>query len=263
MILDHAKFSSPQLFTSSQVLVHQVHEKRIPWEIERLRLAYPNLIKAIDSTNILWHNGTITRYAEGKNQLVLLFKTPPTYTEMLLFYPIRNFESDRIKQWFAPSEARATYLSIFKEMYGKTPNQVWNNLRLVRFMPKTLNLRLRFNKMNGAADALEAVGRELDRLPPNFRRYLVGSTTYIQRSIHGTQLTSLHSLGIAIDLNPRFGNYWRWDVQATRQTNLRPKNRIPIEIVQIFEKHGFLWGGRWYFYDTLHFEYRPELFINP
>ena len=28
----------------------------------------------------------------------------------------------------------------------------------------------------------------------------------------------------------------------------------------IFEKYGFVWGGRWYHYDTMHFEYRPELF---
>ncbi len=40
------------------------------------------------------------------------------------------------------------------------------------------------------------------------------------------------------------------------------KNRIPAEIVAIFEKHGFIWGGRWYHYDTMHFEYRPEL-IGP
>jgi hypothetical protein len=23
--------------------------------------------------------------------------------------------------------------------------------------------------------------------------------------------------------------------------------------------HGFIWGGYWYHYDTMHFEYRPEL----
>ena len=33
---------------------------------------------------------------------------------------------------------------------------------------------------------------------------------------------------------------------------------IPKEIVDIFEKHGFIWGGRWSHYDTMHFEYRPE-----
>jgi hypothetical protein len=26
-----------------------------------------------------------------------------------------------------------------------------------------------------------------------------------------------------------------------------------------FEAEGFIWGGRWYHYDTMHFEYRPEL----
>ena len=31
------------------------------------------------------------------------------------------------------------------------------------------------------------------------------------------------------------------------------------EIVDIFERHGFIWGGKWYHYDTMHFEHRPEL----
>jgi hypothetical protein len=40
------------------------------------------------------------------------------------------------------------------------------------------------------------------------------------------------------------------------------KNQIPLEIVKIFEKYGFIWGGRWYHYDTMHFEYRPELLLD-
>ncbi|MEJ2663631.1 MAG: M15 family metallopeptidase, partial [Spirochaetia bacterium] len=28
-----------------------------------------------------------------------------------------------------------------------------------------------------------------------------------------------------------------------------------------FEKYGFIWGGKWYHYDTMHFEYRPELLV--
>ena len=30
-------------------------------------------------------------------------------------------------------------------------------------------------------------------------------------------------------------------------------------IVDVFERNGFIWGGKWYHYDTMHFEYRPEL----
>jgi hypothetical protein len=41
---------------------------------------------------------------------------------------------------------------------------------------------------------------------------------------------------------------------------VRWENRIPQFIVDAFEAEGFIWGGRWYHYDTMHFEYRPELF---
>ena len=37
------------------------------------------------------------------------------------------------------------------------------------------------------------------------------------------------------------------------------KNQIPQAIVDAFEAEGFAWGGRWYHYDTMHFEWRPEL----
>jgi hypothetical protein len=37
---------------------------------------------------------------------------------------------------------------------------------------------------------------------------------------------------------------------------------MPLEIIDIFERHGFIWGGKWYHYDTMHFEYRPELLIK-
>ena len=43
-------------------------------------------------------------------------------------------------------------------------------------------------------------------------------------------------------------------------TQERWRNRFPQAIVDAFEAEGFIWGGRWYHYDTMHFEYRPELF---
>ena len=67
----------------------------------------------------------------------------------------------------------------------------------------------------------------------------------------------MHSFGNAIDINIKFSNYWLNDLKAKGHLNY--KNVIPLEIVKIFEKHGFIWGGKWYHYDTIHFEYRPEL----
>ena len=37
------------------------------------------------------------------------------------------------------------------------------------------------------------------------------------------------------------------------------RNNYPQEIVELFEKHGFIWGGKWSHFDLMHFEYRPEL----
>ncbi len=76
--------------------------------------------------------------------------------------------------------------------------------------------------------------------------------TFNARNIAGTDRPSAHSYGIAIDLNDALSDYWRWSKSGWR-------NRIPQAIVDAFEAEGFIWGGRWYHFDTMHFEYRPEL----
>ena len=74
---------------------------------------------------------------------------------------------------------------------------------------------------------------------------------------------SAHSYGIAIDINVKMSDYWLWANKGKGETaKILYKNRIPLELVRVFEKHGFVWGGRWYHYDTMHFEYRPEQLAN-
>ena len=66
--------------------------------------------------------------------------------------------------------------------------------------------------MNDANVQLEAVSRELDNLPDNLKKYLtrLGGTFY-WRVIAGTSRLSMHSFGIAIDINTDYSNYWQWD----------------------------------------------------
>jgi len=93
-----------------------------------------------------------------------------------------------------------------------------------------------------------------------FKKYIVNPDgVYNFRKISGTNRLSTHSFAIAIDLNKEYSNYWLWDKKGK---NIEYKNKIPLEIVKIFEKYGFIWGGRWYHYDTMHFEYRPELLLD-
>ena len=90
---------------------------------------------------------------------------------------------------------------------------------------------------------------------------------YNWRYIAGTRARSYHSYGAAIDLIPRrYGRrfpYWRWaaDAGITDWWSIPFTRRwmVPYEIVEAFEQEGFIWGGKWLYFDTMHFEYRPEL----
>ena len=92
---------------------------------------------------------------------------------------------------------------------------------------------------------------------PALRAYLVDlGGTFVWRTIAGTTRPSAHSYGVSLDLNPKRSHYWRWQRPPGPP---RWQNQIPQTIVDAFEAEGFIWGGRWYHYDTMHFEYRPEL----
>ena len=112
-----------------------------------------------------------------------------------------------------------------------------------------------------AATAAAALERVRDALAtrPDLKRYLAPSAgTFNWRKVAGAANMSVHSFGAAIDLNTKYADYWVW--AGGKPGNVPSHaNRYPMEIVAAFEAEGFIWGGRWYHYDTMHFEYRPEL----
>ena len=112
--------------------------------------------------------------------------------------------------------------------------------------------RLRFTGRYGAAEALRRVSEALDN-HPEWAPYLKGASTLNWRKISGTNRLSAHSFGIAIDIHVEHADYWRWSKSGDY------RNRIPEGLVAVFEQNGFIWGGRWSHFDTMHFEYRPEL----
>ena len=97
---------------------------------------------------------------------------------------------------------------------------------------------------------------EIELLPAEIKRFAHTSAgAFNCRTVKDTGKRSMHAYGAAIDLNTKFADYWLWNKAGYR-------NRIPFEIVAIFERHGFIWGGKWGHFDTMHFEYRPELLID-
>lgn len=124
------------------------------------------------------------------------------------------------------------------------------------------------------AEPLKTVNKNLEilsEIDPGVKRFIEELNElagYNWREIAGTQSRSYHSYGIAIDLVPKsFGGrhtYWRWALQQTDEwyaIAYEQRWMVPLQIVNIFEQEGFLWGGKWFFFDTMHFEYRPEILI--
>ena len=89
---------------------------------------------------------------------------------------------------------------------------------------------------------------------------------YNWRNIAGTLRRSYHSYGVAVDLVPAsYGGkwaYWLWaaesGVDEWWKLNMNERLAVPQPVVDAFESEGFIWGGKWLFFDNLHFEYRPE-----
>ncbi|MDR0324148.1 MAG: M15 family metallopeptidase [Treponema sp.] len=88
------------------------------------------------------------------------------------------------------------------------------------------------------------------------------------RNIAETQSRSYHAYGLAVDIIPRsYGGretYWLWaSGRRTDWWNISYNERYhpPQAVIKAFENYGFVWGGKWAYFDTMHFEYRPEVLI--
>jgi hypothetical protein len=101
---------------------------------------------------------------------------------------------------------------------------------------------------------------KLEGLPDRLNALLIPSAgTYNCRVVADTGLPSMHASGAAIDISMAQSDYGIW-AKGKAGATIPYRNRIPFEIVGIFEAEKFIWGGKWYYFDTMHFEYRPEMF---
>ena len=148
----------------------------------------------------------------------------------------------------------------FHKMYGDCRrNEVPAQLAPVAWLPKKKGGMLQITRINGVDKKLSLVSDELDALPASFDKFLLPvAGGYNCRPIAGTSRPSAHGTGTAVDIAVKHAHYWRWS-KPDADNRYPYRNAVPPEIVRVFEKHGFIWGGKWYHYDTMHFEYRPEI----
>ena len=223
--------------------------------LARLKAAYPDVIKAYDETQLILKSGASLPISDGRiDKSFDELLDNPDIDDMFAFdYPagVKPVAPD-----LNVDPGRIRVETLFRAIYGDCRNgDVTPKMRKVAWFGGSVSITTR----NGADRALEAVTRDLAKLPKAMVKYLTPSAgTYNCRPIAGTDRMSMHAYGASIDINTKYSNYWRWS-KPGKDGKIAWTNQIPKEIVDVFERHGFIWGGRWYHYDTMHFEYRPEL----
>jgi hypothetical protein len=221
-----------------------------------LARAYPDRIAASDGAEIVWRDGTRQKIgpAEAGKPFDRLL-TEATVGDMFrLAYPKGAPLAPPAKDL---DPGRFRNKEFFDRLYGDChKGEVEKSLVAVTWLPKSWGRTVLIAPE--AAEALRQVSAEIDALPPAIKRAAYPTAgTYACRGVADKGQPSMHAYGAAIDLNLTYSNYWLWDTSGKAEPVWR--NRMPREIVDAFERHGFIWGGRWYHYDTMHFEYRPEL----
>nr|WP_242960874.1 M15 family metallopeptidase [Clostridium peptidivorans] len=230
-------------------------------DILSLMMAYPEYIVGVETRE----NKKVYLIMKSGKRIIYDDKTAKNFEQKLANpdlqdmmeqeYPLTPIKSLMPKN---QDPGRGRVYSLLSEVYGGTRNKVESNLVNVN-----VGNYSRFNKNNKAAEELKKVMQELMPIAQKNSKVAASlfpsSGTYNYRVISGTGRLSPHAFGIAIDLARDSRDYWQW---ASEKQGAERIASYPQEIVDVFEKHNFIWGGKWYHFDILHFEYRPEIILK-
>lgn len=224
--------------------------------LDDLVRAYPDQLASHDESDLVWRDGTRQNVSDDKPNKSFdeKLRNASILDQLSLPYP-----KGPLKKPPGPQDdpGRFRNSEFFDRMYGNCDmGETRKHLTRVKWLPRSGGGSVEVTTVNGVADKLRAISEELERLPAETKRIAHPSAgAFNCRTVKDTGKRSMHAYGAAIDLNTNFADYWLWSKAGYR-------NRIPDDIVAIFERHGFIWGGKWRHFDTMHFEYRPELLLD-
>ena len=246
--------------------------------------AYPRRVEKAEFRNNDWAvlmRGVWYYYAGGKLLPEEVLDRADEYSPVVFY----SYQSE-LPPWMEPSPEQAAR---FREM--SSGNRLWNLRQRSLFFFDALWRARNRNEAYERVKSIRFLGHPvmvhyaiLEELSLVEERILAAAKTDSQvrswvnninvtegwgwRNVSGTRSRSYHSYGVAVDILPKsFGGketYWQWAADKKKEWwNIPYKDRYhpPDAVIRAFESYGFVWGGKWAFFDTMHFEYRPEVFI--
>ena len=257
----------------------QIFKDAYPWvkfkcQFDEAEKDWKINIKAENRKGILyWADGKFLPKEELKNKDLyspFLYRYPKEIPDPKDFTTedverIRNFSNPKNR-----TEGKGTPPFLYDVIYDcKSRIAVESHIKSFSFLGK------RSNPHEYTHKALEKVEKDIleaaktDEEIKTFIEKLDSADSYSWRSISDSGNRSFHSLGLAFDILPKGWKtknlYWAWRRDLDKENwMLLPLDRRwmpPQKVIEIFESHGFLWGGKWIIWDNMHFEYRPEVIL--
>lgn len=138
---------------------------------------------------------------------------------------------------------------LMKSIYGSTQAEVEANLTTINFQGHQVKVHKK------AAGQFQAVDQQITALNTGYKIREIGTYDWRPKNNgSGTSELSLHSFGIAMDIN--------WDTNGFGNAGVGPSGQhdIPDSWIQAFKNNGFGWGGDWSgspaSKDFMHFQYQ-------
>lgn len=252
---------------SVAVAADSVHQEEDP-RVVALVQAYGALLDSVTSAEgdvVFFAGGRAVHFQDGR----LLGRDELEQAEDFSsqFYP---YSFEPLSEPPVLTEGLAHSTALQEILFGTTETQIRRHCTSVTF----LDHRMFVNSIS--VESLRAVEEEIrdaaagDPAVAAWIRELQITYSFITRDVAGSDGRSLHGWGLAVDLVPAsYGGkhvYWRW----SRVFNRQSWHEIPVSarwsppqpVIEAFERHGFVWGGKWPRFDTIHFEYRPEIALH-
>lgn len=260
-----------------------VYSEKAPEIFIALLLAYPDKVQGIEkhegdwsilinNQRLYWADGRILPHELlGDKQRYRPYRFHPYPVQLPPIRQLNPEERERIDAVITLQESRQDLRNqeLFKSLWGmNTFAESEDTVKSIRFLGKKTRvhpdlidkLQAVENRILQAASINPAVQKWIDNLS--------SADAYVWRKIAGSANRSMHSFGIAIDLIPKKYRgkniYWRWSKLRYPEWWLVPYDERyspPQEVIDAFEAELFVWGGKWLFFDQIHFEYRPEYYF--
>ncbi len=247
--------------------------------MKALFAAYPRQIERVEFRNgdwALYLRGNWFYYAGGRILPENLLGSASSINPQ----PFYNYQKE-LPAWKTPTAEEAARYKEMANNRNQTPlrrsphffDTLWriNNrgeadqrVKTIRFLGKSVNVH--YLIMENLALVEEQI-LAASKADPQVQAWVNGINTlegWTWRDIAQTQSRSFHAYGIAIDLLPKSlggkATYWLWAAEKKPEWwNISYNERYhpPAAVIKAFETYGFIWGGKWLYFDTMHFEYRP------